>query len=89
MAIIIAERAEVAQVEKPVASTGAEDGTLQALTAEPNTVKSVPVVVISEVTTVTILEVSVITSASKEPAAGHILALSETFLPLQGPFARL
>jgi len=77
MVIIIAECAEVAQVEEHVASTGAEDRTLQISTAEPSTVKFVPVVVTSEAAIVTILKVLVTTSASKEPAADPVLALSK------------
>ena len=65
-------------MEEPVASTGAEDSTLQASTAELSTMKSVLAVVISEAATATIPEMPVTTSASKEPAAGHVPALSET-----------
>ena len=74
---MIAESTGVAHVEEPVASTGAEDSTLQTLMAEPSTLKSVPVVVISEATTVIISEVPVTTSALKEVTAGHVPALSE------------
>ena len=78
MVIIIAENTGVAQVKEPVASTNTEDNTLQTSTGEPSTVKSIPAVVISEAATVTIPEVSVTTSASKELAAGHVPTLSET-----------
>ena len=77
MIVIIAESTRVAQVEEPVASTGAEDSTLRPSTDEPSTVKSVPAVIISKATTVTILEVLATTSALKEPATGLASALRE------------
>ena len=52
MIIIIAESTGVAQVEEPMASTDAEDNPHKASTAEPNTVKSVPTVIISEAVTI-------------------------------------
>ena len=85
---MIAESTRVDQMEEPVASTDAEDSTLQTSTAEPSIVKSVPEVMISDAATVTILEVSVTTSASKEPAAGMSLRSVKWFLPLRRPFAR-
>ena len=74
---MIAESIGVAQVEEPVASTGAEDSTLQTSIAEPSTVKSVPAVVISEATTVTVPEMPVTISMLTEPAAGLVSAPSE------------
>ena len=56
---MIAESTRLAQVEKFVASTGAEDKALQTSTAEPSTVELVPAAVASEATTVTVPEVSV------------------------------
>jgi len=75
---MIAESTGLAQVEAPMASTSAEDSTLQISMAELSTVKSVPVVDISEAATVTIPEVSVTTSALKEPATGHVPTLNKT-----------
>jgi len=74
---MIAESTGVAHVEEPAASTGTEDSTLQTLTAELSTVKSIPAVVISEAATITIPEVSVTTLVLKEPAAGLVPVLSE------------
>ena len=51
---MIVESTGLAQVKELVASTGAEDSALQTSIGEPSTVKSVPVVVISEATTVTV-----------------------------------
>ena len=56
---MIAESTRLAQVEKFVASTGAEDKALQTSTAELSTVELVPAAVASEATTVTVPEVSV------------------------------
>ena len=74
---MIVESIGVAQVENPVASTIAEDNTLQTSMAQQSIVKFVPAVVTSEAAIVTILEVSVITFVSKEPVVGHVPALSE------------
>ena len=60
-------------MEEPMVSTGTEDITLQTSTAEPSTMKSVPAVVVSEATTVTIPEMPVTTSVLTEPAAGLAL----------------
>ena len=56
---MIAESTRLAQVEELVASTGTEDDTLQTLKVEPSTVESVPSIIISEATTVTVPEVPV------------------------------
>ena len=74
---MIVESTGLAQVEKPVVSTDAEDSALQISIAEPSIVKSVPTVVISEATIVTIPEVPVTTSVFAEPAAGLVSAPSE------------
>ena len=74
---MIAESTGLAQMEEPVVSTGTEDSTLQTFTAEPSTVKSVPAVVVSEATTITVPEVPVTTSALIEPVASVISAPSE------------
>jgi len=71
------ESTEMAQVEEPMTSTGAEDNTLQTLMAEPSTVESVLLVVVSEAVTITIPEVPVMTSVLTEPAAGLVSAPSE------------
>jgi len=70
---MIAESTSVAQVEEPVASTGAEDDIVQTST----TVKSIPVVVVSEATIVTISEVPVTTLVLTEPVVNLISAPSE------------
>ena len=74
---MIADSTGLAQVKEPVASTGAEDNILQTLTAEPSTVKSVLVVLVSEVTTVAVLEVPITTSALTDPAYDLVSASSE------------
>ena len=76
---MIEESTRLAQVEEPVVSTGTENGALQTLTAELSAVKSAPVVVISEATTV--LEVPVTTSALTDPAVSLISAPSEMAPP--------
>ena len=60
-----------------VASTGAEDNTLQISKVESSVVKSVPAVVISKATTVIVMEVPVTTSTLTEPVAGLVFAPSE------------
>jgi len=67
----------LAQVEEPVASTGAEDNTLQTSTAEPSTMEFVAAPVASEATTITVPEVPATTSVLTEPAVGFVSALSE------------
>jgi len=62
-----------------VASTGAEDNTLQILT-ESSTMKSVPAVVVLEATTVTVLEVPVMTSTLTDSVVGLVSAPSEMAL---------
>jgi len=64
-------------VKEPVASTGAEDNTLQTSMVRPSTARSVPVVVISEATTVTIPKVPVTISALAEPAVVLVCVPSE------------
>jgi len=60
-----------------VVSTGAEDNTLQTLTAEPSTVELVTTVVASEASTLTVLEVPAMTSVLMEPAIGFVSEPSE------------
>ena len=74
---MIAESSGLAQVEEPVASTGAEDNALQTSIAEPGIVEFVAASVASEATTVTVLEVLATTLALTEPAAGLISTPSE------------
>jgi len=74
---MIAESTGLTQVEELMANTSAEDNTFQISMAEPSTVKSVPAVVISEATTITVPEVPVTTSALIEPVASVISAPSE------------
>ena len=76
MIVIIAESTRVAQVEEPMASTGAEDSALRPSTDEPSTVKSFPAVIISKATTVTIPEVPITTLVLREFAADLDPALS-------------
>ena len=74
---MIAESTGLAQVKELVASTGAEDNTLQTSKVESSAVKSVPAVVISEATTVIVMEVPVTTSTLTKPTAGLVFAPSE------------
>jgi len=74
---MIAESTDLAQVEEPVASTGVEDSTLQTSTAESGTVEFVVAPVALEATTVTVPEVSVMTSVLIEPVVGLISTPSE------------
>jgi len=74
---MIAESTELAQLEKPVASTSAEDNALQTLTAELSTMVFVPDAVALEATTVTVPEVPVMTSALTNSAASLFSILSE------------
>jgi len=67
----------MAQVEEPVASTGAEDNALQTLTAEPSTVEFVPAAVTLDATIVTVLEVPVTTSALTNPIVDLVSAPNE------------
>jgi len=74
---MITESTGLAQVEEPVASTGAEDNVFQILAGKPSTVEFVAVLVASEATTIMVPEVSIKISVSTEPAAGLVSAYSE------------
>ena len=74
---MIAESTGLAQVEEPVASAGAEDNTLQTLTAEPGTVEFVALTIASEASTIQVPKIPVMTSALTEPAVGFISVPSE------------
>jgi len=72
---MITESIGLAQVKEPVASTGAEDSALQTSTAKLGIVEFVVASVASEATTITVPEVSVMTSALTEPATSLVLHL--------------
>ena len=67
----------MAQVKDPMASTSTEDSALQTLASEPSAVEFVPAPVIPEATTITVPEVSTMTSMLTESAVGLIFAQSE------------
>jgi len=75
--IMVAESTGIAQVENPVASISAEDSALQTSAGEPGAVEFVAVPVALEATTITVPEVSVMISISKEPTAGLFSAPRE------------
>ena len=74
--VMIVESTELAPVEEHVASTGAEDSTLQISTAEPGVVEFVVALVASEANIITNPEVPAMISVLTEPAAGLISAPS-------------
>jgi len=74
---MIEESTGLAQVEELMASTGVEDSALQTSTAEPGTMEFVAAPVASEVTTITVSEVPITTSALTEPAVGFVSAPSK------------
>ena len=71
---IVAESTGLAQVEDPVASISVEDNAVQTLAGEPSVVEFVAAPVAAEATTITVPEVSAMTSVSKEPVIGFISA---------------
>jgi len=75
--VMVAESTGLAQVEDPMASTSAEDNTLQTSTGEPGAVEFIAVHVASEAITVTVPEVSTMISVSTEPTAGLVSTSSE------------
>jgi len=74
---MITESTGLAQVEEPVASTGVEDSALQTSASEPSAVKFVAAPIALEATTITVPEVSALTSVSTEPAVGPVYEPSE------------
>jgi len=66
--VIIVESTRLAQVEDPVASTSAEDSALQTLAGEPSAVEFVAAPIVPKATTITVSEVSTMTSMSTESA---------------------
>ena len=66
-----AESTEVAQVEDPAASIGAEDSTIQTSAGEPSVVEFVVAsVAVEAAITITVAEVLATTSQSDEPVVG-------------------